>query len=312
VGVSEEPFEVELAAGSYSLKVKGFRPIAQISQYLADAVGVIGEPLGLAKDSLKRFRIHRDEAAAAALLRAKEIAQEDGSDLVRKISPKLLAPWIEGASFEDTTEENILELWAQILATAPDGFSPVTIAFMEICKRIGPREAQVLGGLVNFDLYTAVKSNGDGSVVRFLNLDGITERNSLYISRIFSEFLRRNKDLQSCSNRVPMEIFSLLEKRIVGRMESFLVDSNKYGWGRHGVSGSRHGVSEEVLGILEFAGVTHRRELTITSVDGRKVKATWCEPTSMGLRFFEIINRRKLIIEGSLDSHFSSLKLRKV
>lgn len=141
-------FEFEIVKGSFSLKVRGLKPAVQVSQYLADAVGVIGEPLGYVKDSLQQFRIHRAQASAAAMLRAKEIAESKG-EKIKSVTPKLLAPWIEYSSREEVNEENLLELWAQILASAPEGFDSNYLAFMELCSRIGPREAEFIKILYN-------------------------------------------------------------------------------------------------------------------------------------------------------------------
>ena len=156
-----EPFELEVSKGSFQLKVKGFKPLAQVTQYVADFVGIVGEPVGTLTDTLRNYRIHRAESAAAAMLRAKQIAAEQGRRLPA-VSPKMLSPWIEGASSEDLSSENILELWARLLASATAEFDPVLLAFIEICKKIGPREAKTLSSLININCFSGISCSIEG------------------------------------------------------------------------------------------------------------------------------------------------------
>ena len=85
----ESGFEIEVTKGEFSLKAKGFKPLTQVGQYIADAAGVIGEPLGYLKDTFASYRVHREQAAAVAMLRAKQIAEERGSKL-SSVSHKFL------------------------------------------------------------------------------------------------------------------------------------------------------------------------------------------------------------------------------
>lgn len=157
-----ESTKFEINVHGFSLKFEGSGYVSRIGHYVADAVGVVGEPLGYVTDRMGNWRIHQEKAAAAAMLRAKEIADEEGR-VLSKPSPKFLAPWIEGASSEDIDGENISELWARLLTQTTEEFSAKQVQLIHALNGIGPREAKWF--IENFSTsdyfisYTNIKSD---------------------------------------------------------------------------------------------------------------------------------------------------------
>jgi hypothetical protein len=141
--MENEPTSVSVSVSGTSLQIQGMTGVGRIVDYLADVVGLIGEPIGYVTDSIRAFRIHRAQSVAAAMLRAKQICDEENRPFP-KVPPKLLAPWIEGVSQEDMSSENIGELWAQLLSRSPDKFDSMFAASVDVLSRLGPGEAREL------------------------------------------------------------------------------------------------------------------------------------------------------------------------
>lgn len=150
-GKRDEKLELELSQNGGKLSVSG-DGASRLANAIADFVSPVTEGFGLVGDSLNRYRIHRKNAAIAALERAKALMTERGQT-PHPISPKILAPWIEGASAEDLNDENIVELWARVLAASPEDFDSATASFVDICKRIGRSEAKFLTKIINSERY---------------------------------------------------------------------------------------------------------------------------------------------------------------
>ncbi len=293
-----EPFELEVQSSGFSIKVRGFKPIAQVSQYLADSVGLLGEPLGTAKDALSRFRIHRAEAAVAAMQRAQDVAKSQGLEIPSDISPKFLAPWLEGASSEDLSEENILEIWAQVLASSPANFSAIHLAMVDVCRRIGPAEADYISKIVNIETYDHIRIGDDG-VWRALSLANIEANNAFYMEKLFRELHRRDK-LRSVDTDMISGFVSLLEKRVVGRIVGLHLLTDQSGIGQFS--------DPNVVQVLVFSGAAVLRDLKFKFDDDCLLFVRYIEPTSIGLRLFELLNREKLrLADSSAESSLTSI-----
>lgn len=301
-----DPFEVEVKKGTFSLSVKGLKPMAQVGQYLADAVGVVGEPLGIVKDSLANYRVYRQEAALLALKRGQEIADEKG-ETIKNISPKVLAPWLEGASSEDPRKENLLELWATLLACEKDEFDPTTIAFMTILKSIGPKEAEIMANLVSMDAMDSVNSNAKGTYLTF-SLDDVVARNMKRVEYLSEYFLSRDYLWRTLNapDVTGSDICPLVEKRICGRISDLCI--------HNGHSGTGYPRDTDSLEILCFAGAVERANFSFSN-GPRRLTGKIYSPTVLGAKLFRLINQDRLFIdlEGrNLNEVFNSLKYRKV
>lgn len=304
-----EPFELEVSKGSFQLKVKGFKPLAQVSQYVADFVGIVGEPVGTITDTLRNYRIHRAESAAAAMLRAKQIAAEEGKRLPA-VSPKMLSPWIEGASSEDLHSENILELWARLLASATAEFDPVLLAFIEICKKIGPREAKTLSSLININCFSGISCSIEGGGRRIISLDEEKKSNLRYLDRMVKKLPH---DIDTLSlDPAEFSCLPLLQGRMCGKVANVSLTS--------GSAGRNFGGDEELM-VLEFLGVVTSEDVH-WQIGPQVLKCTLYEPTPLGVKFFEIIHQDELTIKDislasenfgdQLHRHSSKLKRNKL
>jgi hypothetical protein len=176
----ETKFEVEVSGAGGKVAVSG-DGAARLANALADFISPVTQPLGAIGDVVENFRIHQKMAATLALERAKEIKRGHNEPL-GPVSRKILAPWIEGASSEDVGRENVAELWAQILAAAPESFDSRFAAFIAVARNIGPREDEFLVALAGdqdlnsgfFRNFTFAAEN-ETSVNRYVNNDTVLQ-----------------------------------------------------------------------------------------------------------------------------------------
>ncbi|MGR3466175.1 Abi-alpha family protein [Limimaricola sp.] len=297
-----EPAELLVSKSGFSLNIKGFKPLSQVGQYAADAVGIIGEPLGMAKDWLSAYRVQRADALAAAMLRAKEISAEKGTK-VRRVSPKFLAPWVEGASAEDIQDDNILELWAQLLSTQNESFSARTILFIDVLKRIGPSEAKILSQLLDLDIYSGhTEYTESGKIKRKIDLD---------------EQLRNTHDF--VRHVVRSEAAAFAAEAAEPRLNICLDEINKLTIGKVSEFGYMREVGDGGSGITAISNSEQLEILSFSRVvephlerhkEGRlEVICRYYTPTVLGLQLFELLNEDRLIedspyhedLDGGLD-----------
>ncbi len=140
-----ENLKVKASATGVEVETTG-AAAGRLAHALADLISPFSEGMGAAGDSIRRYRIHREESLIAALQRAREIRDRENLPQ-RHVSTKLLSQWVEGASSEDSSKENITEIWARILASAPENFDAVFAAYMDVCSQIGAREAKIISML---------------------------------------------------------------------------------------------------------------------------------------------------------------------
>lgn len=138
----DEKVKMKASAEGVELELSG-EGSQRLTASFVDALSPFTEILGALGDEVRRLRIHREMTAMETLKKAKQIRDERGIDS-GPVSPKLLAPWLEGASLEDDGEQNISELWAALLAESPKSFSSEYAIFIEILRKIGRKEAQAL------------------------------------------------------------------------------------------------------------------------------------------------------------------------
>tara|TARA_R110002049_G_scaffold221996_6_gene393570 strand:- start:918 stop:1907 length:990 start_codon:yes stop_codon:yes gene_type:complete len=293
--MTEEPaFEIE--KGTFSLRLTGSPAIVQISQYAADAIGVIGEPLGVLKDSLKSYRINKAESVAIALQRARMIREQQQKS-IGPVSQKYLANWIEGASSEDANGPNILELWARLLASSNLEFDSKLLAYNDVLRKIGPLEAKLISTLLRPNNLCGLISREDG-MRRYTTSDDCKIRSkevanlaANYLAGFLNDqlepstFSRNHKRLHGCR--------LLINSAMSGKCIKLSVSN--------GASGLGVG-STEGFDVLEHAGVIVIDRVRVTQGDIR-VEVDYCWPTSIGLGMYETVNQEKLMIpkDQSLD-----------
>ncbi len=295
--MDEDPnqeIEVSAKADSLTVKAKG-RAAGRLADQLADIISPFSGVLGAAGDRVQEYRIFRREAAAAALLRARQIREEHGV-LSHRVSPKLLAPWLEGASSEDLGGENIVELWARILATAGEGFDARTLRYVDIAKSIGPKEASFFQTMMENYKKTQIPD-------AFLNKVGLDSPNANYaasenqtaIYRLINDLFTESGN-SITRDQLVCEIEGLNTK-IVGHVDSFVV-----GRKRNGPSGSDKPEFEliqwetpnrEQVEVLKLVGLLTEVTNGQTKADsGRMVSFTYLNPTRLGCAlYFEVLHK---------------------
>src|SRR5262249_16300538 len=61
-----------------------------------------------------------------------------------QIPPKILLPWLEGASLETDETESLSDAWAGLFVRAAKSSDAVVVSYMETLKKLGKREAELL------------------------------------------------------------------------------------------------------------------------------------------------------------------------
>ena len=121
-----------------------FETDSEASERLANAaldfLSPISEGAGFLGTKLRGYRM---EAALKAMLRAKQICDEN--DLkIKPIPPKFLLQWVEGASLEDVENESSLtELWAKILVSVSQNTAQNHLTMISILKKMNGDDARV-------------------------------------------------------------------------------------------------------------------------------------------------------------------------
>ena len=111
----------------------------QISKALADLISPITEGAGYFGD---KVRVYRQIAAIKALKQVHKLAQEHGLEL-KPVPPKILIPWLEKASLEET-DSPLIEWWANLLVSAADPKFETKPYFSDLVSKITPDEANLL------------------------------------------------------------------------------------------------------------------------------------------------------------------------
>jgi len=109
---------------------------AQIGELLSPFV----EGAGLIGDYIRFFR---QKSALKAIKRVRELAQQQSITL-RPVPPKFLLPWIESVSLESDDDQQIMEIWSNVLLNASQTREPCRPIFIDILKKIGSSEAIIL------------------------------------------------------------------------------------------------------------------------------------------------------------------------
>lgn len=151
----KEPVKIELGA-SAKLEVKTEVPSHASGRFVhavLDAVSPLSEWLGLQGD---KVRIHRHVAVQKLLRKAEEELAEDQRP-IHPVPTKTAVRLIEHASLEDPDDDQMISLWAKLLASSAttDRVSP---RFISLLSEMNARQADLLTAIYNHPLghYTSV------------------------------------------------------------------------------------------------------------------------------------------------------------
>lgn len=132
--------EVEASASGIKLGATG-GGAARLSGALADVLSPFSESMGFLGDRMTDLR------RAAAYRAAKKSAEMLAADGITSgnVPPKILLPWLEGASVETESDGDTLKnAWAGLLARAVKSSDAVVVSYIEVLKKLGSKEAELL------------------------------------------------------------------------------------------------------------------------------------------------------------------------
>jgi hypothetical protein len=136
-----DSLKVEASATSIAIEVKG-RGASRAADALLDIISPFTNALGLLGDQFSNAR--RAAAIRAAAKAAKQLKDEGISSA--RIPPKILLPWLDGASLETDEAEgdSLTDAWAGLFVRAAKSSDAVTISYIETLKKLGKEEAELL------------------------------------------------------------------------------------------------------------------------------------------------------------------------
>jgi hypothetical protein len=136
----ELPIKVEVRVGK--------RAVEKLVDAVLDAFSPGTETLGLLGDAVRLARV---EVAATVTQHAKEIADANGLKLT--VPPlKFLVPFFEKASTEDKDDATLMEMWAQLLASAGANYNANQLRYTSLLAEMSPTQATILDGIArNFE-----------------------------------------------------------------------------------------------------------------------------------------------------------------
>ena len=121
----------------------GKQSIEKLTDALVDIFSATTETLGLLGDSVRLARV---SVAAAITRRAKAIADQNALKLT--MPPlKFLGPFFEKASTENLEDHELVEMWANLLASAGDAFDGRYQAYTSILSKLNGQQAQIIHGM---------------------------------------------------------------------------------------------------------------------------------------------------------------------
>jgi hypothetical protein len=173
--------EVSIEIGSpLKAEVKvGERSVDKLVDAVVDAFSPASEALGLLGDAVRLARV---EVAARITRRAKSIADEAGLQL--QAPPlKFLVPFFERASTEDDTDDDLMAMWANLLAAAGSNYDARQMRYTSILAELSGEQARILDAVARN--YGGVI--GDDPDARSLAYDLSESRLASELQRIRSE-----------------------------------------------------------------------------------------------------------------------------
>ena len=107
---------------------------------ITDVFRPVSEYLGLKGD---KIRLERAKVAIEIAELAQSRIQTEGK-AIGSPPNKFLLPFFEKASLENADQAELMERWADLLATATESYSPGLIRFTNVLAEIGPKEINFL------------------------------------------------------------------------------------------------------------------------------------------------------------------------
>jgi hypothetical protein len=135
----DDAIKVEASSTSVAVSIEG-RAASRAADALIDVISPFTNAAGWVGDQLSYVRIR---AAIRAASKAGEQLKREGITNA-KIPPKILLPWLEGASLETEETESLSDAWAGLFVRAAKSSDAVTISYIDTLKKLGKEEAELL------------------------------------------------------------------------------------------------------------------------------------------------------------------------
>jgi hypothetical protein len=138
-GESPDKLKVQAGPAALSIEVSGGAG-ARAGHAFLDLLSPFTSAAGLIGDRLNHLR---QRAAISALVKARKQLDAEGI-APAEIPPKILLPWVEGASLETDDSNSLTEAWAGLFVRAVKSADAVTISYIETLRRLGLPEAKLI------------------------------------------------------------------------------------------------------------------------------------------------------------------------
>ena len=187
-----------------------------------------------------------------------------------------MSSWVEGVSAEDLTHKNIINLWAEILARSPEAFDSKYAAAIDIFKKIGAEEAELLSALRSwFD-----PQEGFFQHHRIANENEKTLRQYLILNE-----LPHTDDFSGSESKDKLREFENKMPRLhVSFIETISVYAAKQGMYRKFVKSKK----SDVVNILIKEGILERKDIS-QKLAFSTLTLTYIQITDFGMTILDII-----------------------
>jgi hypothetical protein len=89
------------------------------------------------------MRTRRLRAVVKTIGKTQKLLEEAGLE-ARSIPLKTLSPLLEGASYEDESDDDMIQMWANLLAQAAAGREDLPPGYIQALRELTPQQAQML------------------------------------------------------------------------------------------------------------------------------------------------------------------------
>lgn len=135
-----------------------------------DLISPLTEWAGLRGDALRhkrdQLRLQREDVLAEIVKRCHERLHVRGRS-INPVPNKFLVPFLEQASLEDP-DSSLVDLWANLLASAAENFNSYCIHFVSVIARLSPKQGDIFKNVINTESLRDLQSSMD-DIVLFLN-----------------------------------------------------------------------------------------------------------------------------------------------
>lgn len=264
-----DSLDIEVKADGVKLSTSG-GSASGVIQAIGDLLSPFTNAFGMVGDQLK---IARHVATLRAAQKAREMLAKDGIHS-GDVPPKILLPWLEGASLELDEDEALQAAWGGLLARAVKSPDAATVSYMDVLRKMGTKEAELLS------FYSGDTAPFFSS--KFYGLNGI------------EPFSTENPLFENATNRLDKldtldeqrKYFDGLGLQMMRQVIFFSVDGGRYNTTPY------FDENEVAVSNLEHLGLV---KIVKRSFDSRKhqVSVVWFELTKFGFDMMWACNGQK-------------------